>query len=917
MLPQLKALEILQTYEGKNNQILYWRHKIFEEKATITRSQADYILQYHNKPPKVAKKPIKIEAYFGERLQEERNLPNVPETIWCEKLLAESDKAFHIMGRVVDGAKLEFMWIPKCFIIREKKCNVCVDYSKYDHRPPMAHQKVAIEKLLCNDKFILADDMGLGKTASAVLASIESNSEKILIICPASLKINWKREIEMYTNASVSIVEGKEWEDGHKYYIINYDIIKNFHNVPGKKKTKKVEDVVIELEYTDEEKELMKRIDETKFDLMMIDECFTYNTLIQTNKGMIPIGEIVDNTMDVQILSYNKEEEKLEYKNINRWIKKTTNKKLVGVRLKNGKTIECTDNHKFYVKNKGYVPAGKLEKNDQLYVVSERTDKETNYKKDNLLFKGLCNTQKKFRQASKKRTYKKNMPGMWQRKNLQKQIGNDEAGMLRQNVYDETETQVRQNSSRKNEEKFTRPHVSCKGWQLKDNETTKITIRKPWGWMDIRITNQNKRSERIIQITPTFIQSGYWKRTHENCGGGRWKNTQTTQVEVFGQEENGSIEFVGVESVTVLERRSGKQFGRLSEKNTRVYDLEIEDNHNYFANQTLVSNCHFISNPKAQRTQLINNIAEKTKKLWLLTGTPMTSRPINYFNLLKLIDCPIAHNWQVYVRRYCKGYQFKVRGKRIWNVNGASNLDELRERTKPYLLRRLKTDILDLPEKIITPVYLELKSKEYEDEMEEYLDWSELEGKEASLSIHINKLMKVRTLIAREKVPYTIEMVERLLEQEKKVIVFTNFTETLESIARHFGKQAVTLDGRMNKLKRQHSVDQFQENPNIKVFVSNLKAGGVGITLTEAEAVVMNDLSFVPVEHAQAEDRSYRYGQKKSVSVYYPLFENTMEMIMYDILCRKKVVINTVMGDEEFNEDFGLSFLEKLSEGQE
>jgi SWI/SNF-related matrix-associated actin-dependent regulator 1 of chromatin subfamily A len=92
-------------------------------------------------------------------------------------------------------------------------------------------------------------------------------------------------------------------------------------------------------------------------------------------------------------------------------------------------------------------------------------------------------------------------------------------------------------------------------------------------------------------------------------------------------------------------------------------------------------------------------------------------------------------------------------------------------------------------------------------------------------------------------------------------------------------------------------VDEFQENDKIKVFVGNLKAAGVGITLTAGEAVIMNDLSFVPSDHAQGEDRCYRYGQKNSVSIYYPIFENTIEGAIYDILAKKKQIFETVMGD--------------------
>ena len=131
-----------------------------------------------------------------------------------------------------------------------------------------------------------------------------------------------------------------------------------------------------------------------------------------------------------------------------------------------------------------------------------------------------------------------------------------------------------------------------------------------------------------------------------------------------------------------------------------------------------------------------------------------------------------------------------------------------------------------------------------------------------------------------------------------KVIIFCNFTKSLETIVEHFGKVAVRLDGQMSKIQRQDAVDRFQEDEKVKVFVGNIKAAGVGITLTAAEVVIMNDLSFVPAEHAQAEDRAYRYGQKSNVSVYYPIFDNTIEAAIYDILNKKKQIIRTVMGDQ-------------------
>jgi SWI/SNF-related matrix-associated actin-dependent regulator 1 of chromatin subfamily A len=526
-----------------------------------TRSQSDYIINYENVKPKVARKWVDLDTYFAKKFSEEQYLLNVPEKIYVEKLLVEKEKSYHIWGKFFETDSLSEFWVPKSALIKTHIIEkVSIDYSKYDHRPPLTHQKEAIEKLTGSRRFILADDMGLGKTTSTIIAALETGAKKILIICPASLKINWEREIANYTDRSVYIAEGKKFSTESDFVIVNYDILKNFHDPK------------------DKDNSLLFK---SEFELVVLDEA------------------------------------------------------------------------------------------------------------------------------------------------------------------------------------------------------------------------------------------------------------------------------------------------------------------------------HMVSNAQAQRTKIINSYVKTIKRVWLLTGTPMTSRPMNYYNLLNIIESPVAQNWMAYAIRYCQGYQFTAGNRKVWNVTGASNLEELRDRTSKQILRRLKEEVLDLPDKIITPVYLRLKSKEYEDLMGEYYEWFDKNSNESSsLTVQFSKLMKVRKVISNEKVKQTIEFVENIIEQGKKVIIFTNFTDTLQTIYQHFGKQAVYLDGSCNKVQRQFAVDQFQDNEKITVFVGNLKAAGVGLTLTSAEAVIMNDLSFVPAEHAQAEDRAYRYGQKNNVLVYYPLFENTIEGAVYDILNHKKKIISTVMGDE-------------------
>lgn len=576
-LIETNALDILDNYLGGNNYIQKLKHhKETNKKFYPTRSQAEYIINYNSVEPKVAKKWVNIEPYFAKKIADEKNMLNIPTDVWVEKLLVDKEKSYHIWGKFNSGDTLSDMWLPKAALLKtHNTTEVKIDYSKYSHRMPLEHQKVAIEKLVGSKKFILADDMGLGKTTVAIIATLETNVNKILIICPASLKLNWEREIRNYSDRSVYICEGKNFSTEHDIVIMNYDIVKNFYD-------------------------------------------------------------------------------------------------------------------------------------------------------------------------------------------------------------------------------------------LKDKENSPIT--------------------------------------------------------------KGN------------------------------FDLIIMDE------------AHYVANPQSLRTKLINSFVKSSEYLWLLTGTPMTNRPINYYNLLNLIESPVAQNWMAYVIRYCQGYQFKAGNRKVWNVNGASNLEELRDRTSRQVLRRLKTEVLDLPEKIITPIYLRLKSKKYEDLMGEYYEWYNKNPNESkSLTVQFNKLMKVRQAIAEGKVPDTIELIENILEQDKKVIIFTNFTDTLQQIHTHFGKKAVYLDGTCSKVQRQYAVDQFQENDKIKVFVGNIQAAGVGITLTAGEVVIFNDLSFVPAHHQQAEDRAYRYGQKNCVSVYYPLFENTIEGVIYNMLINKKNIIDTVMGDNIDKGEFIEQIMNKIN----
>jgi hypothetical protein len=249
--------------------------------------------------------------------------------------------------------------------------------------------------------------MGTGKSMSAIMGAIESGVEKILIVCPASLKLNWKKEIEFCDRKSkINIIDGSKWLTGAKWTIVNYDILKNFHSIRDKRK---------------KEQELITHIIDEKFGLIISDECFVYDTLVTTNSGQRKIGDIVENKLNIEILSYNLKTNKLEYKPINRHIKKETAATLLRIKLDNGLFIDCTPNHKIYIKNKGYVRADQIRKKHQLFVLSETINQEATNKEKQILLQEMCkqnvynpprNKEANIR-TSKCKTNKKNLYSMW------------------------------------------------------------------------------------------------------------------------------------------------------------------------------------------------------------------------------------------------------------------------------------------------------------------------------------------------------------------------------------------------------------------------------------------------------------------------------------------------------------------------
>jgi len=239
---------------------------------------------------------------------------------------------------------------------------------------------------------------------------------------------------------------------------------------------------------------------------------------------------------------------------------------------------------------------------------------------------------------------------------------------------------------------------------------------------------------------------------------------------------------------------------------------------------------------------------------------------------------------------------------------GATHLDELRRFTADVILRRTKAEVLDLPEKIISEQYCDLTDEQrrtYDEAWDQYLAWVEsnpnteekIENiKNAQQLIELGKMKQVCSIA---KVGRISEDTENAVEQGQKVIIFTQYKATVAALVAEMRKRkikAVTLTGADTAQSRDEAVRTFQEDEKVKVFIANMKAGGVGITLTAASIVIFADLDWSPEVNRQAEDRAHRIGQEGTVNVYRYIFRDTVEEEILKILDEKGEIIRGLLG---------------------
>lgn len=357
--------------------------------------------------------------------------------------------------------------------------------------------------------------------------------------------------------------------------------------------------------------------------------------------------------------------------------------------------------------------------------------------------------------------------------------------------------------------------------------------------------------------------------------------------------------------------------------NYDILDRHIDYIHEIDWDVAIFDEAHALKNPHAQRTQTALGGGGKkpirAKRRIFLTGTPIFTRPIDIFTICKECDPDgLGKSWWNFVHRYCNAHNtgFGL------DTSGSSNLEELQFHMRSrFMIRREKKDIgAEMPpnrQTIILPKtglsklvkkeqnFVRQNLERFEQMLHARLDeagvdqllneFGHLDGVDRDdadggmvfqIAPAFEELSAIRQELSLAKAPMVGKFVEELLWSESKVVVFAHHRAVVAKLVEMFPGCASIIGG-MSPTKRDAEQQRFQNDPDCRVLIGNITAAGQGISLSAADVVVFAELSWVPSEMEQAEERVWDPIKDRPVSSYWLVVEDSLDAKMAAILERR------------------------------
>jgi SWI/SNF-related matrix-associated actin-dependent regulator 1 of chromatin subfamily A len=370
-------------------------------------------------------------------------------------------------------------------------------------------------------------------------------------------------------------------------------------------------------------------------------------------------------------------------------------------------------------------------------------------------------------------------------------------------------------------------------------------------------------------------------------------------------------------SVIETWKREFKKFSRIDRFQFAVvsYDkaarLEIPTGPRWHV--LILDECHYLKTPTSKRTRAIfgehcdgvGGLIERADRVICLSGTPMPNNPAELWPALRALapetitspksGKPYSY-WQ-FVAKYCRTVD-KGFGQQIV---GAKNHDQLAEAIKPFMLRRLKADVLkDLPPIRFDTLHLEGKvppelTGPEADMIRAALESDGVEGLR-SLTPYVATL---RRLTGLAKAWPAAEWIKTWLDCcDDKLVVFAHHQEVIQAIHKKVCSteyMTTFLTGATSHVNRMKAIDAFQNNPKCRIFLGQIQAAGTGITLTASSDVLFVESSWVPAENQQAAMRVHRIGQAKPCLARFATLAGSIDEQIQKAVARKTADISQVL----------------------
>ena len=347
-------------------------------------------------------------------------------------------------------------------------------------------------------------------------------------------------------------------------------------------------------------------------------------------------------------------------------------------------------------------------------------------------------------------------------------------------------------------------------------------------------------------------------------------------------------------------------------------DIELYEKRNYQFRYMVADEAQYLKNSNTQNAKAIKKIKADTR--YALTGTPIENSLAELWSIFDFVMPGYLFSYKTFKAMYETPIVKEQRQEVI---------EKLRMLIEPFILRRNKKEVLtELPEKTITILNNEMGEEQKniylnylaqaKQELAEEIDMNGYERSQIQILAALTRLRQIcchPSLFMEDyqegssKLDQCMEIVEEATKGGHKILLFSGYTSMFEIMEKELKQRNIQyfkLTGSTKVEERIDLVDEFNENPDIKVFLISLKAGGTGLNLTGADMVIHYDPWWNLSAENQATDRAYRIGQKNNVQVYKLITKNSIEEKIYELQQKKAELVDNMLSTKT-------SFVNKLS----